>query len=362
MSKFQNNLINTSAGDDIVAGYRKRIWTLFGAVCLVVFLPGSIFVFLTGYTALSIAVLCMLGALALNGYSAIRNKSAHWMMALFVVSLILVVGLCILQRGVFGVFWTFPALLFISFLAYGWTARIYTAIFFLCVSLIMLFTLDLEVSTRAITGLLVTTLITNIFLEMIDKLQKHLVEQSGIDPLTGALNRREMDLVLRDALDRKRRRNTRASMLVIDIDEFKSVNDTYGHAAGDRVLRETALLIQSRCRHMDKLFRIGGEEFMLVLPDTFGDGAARLAEELRLLVSEGNFIEDREITISIGVSELNAGESIDEWIKRGDDALYSAKCNGRNQVVESLVTEIAMHVIEPFPIDSQHPNLSHLRS
>lgn len=196
----------------------------------------------------------------------------------------------------------------------------------------MLYVLEVEVSTRAITGLGVTILITNIFLEMIDKLQKKLTEQSSIDPLTGALNRREMDNILQDAIERKRRTNTPASVLIFDLDHFKRVNDTYGHAVGDHVLKELVALVQARARHLDELFRLGGEEFMVFLPDTDCAGAYVLAEELRLLVSESEFIEGRAVTISTGLSELGHGETIDEWIKRADDALYLAKENGRNQV------------------------------
>ena len=318
---------------DILSSFRRRIWTLFGVVCVVVFLPGSVFILANGYNALATATLFLLLTFVINGYCILRNRASEIAMLLFVVSLTFVVGLCLLQRGVIGVIWIFPAVLMISFLAIGRMARVYTAGFFVITSVIMVYSLEPVVSVRAVVGLGVAIMITNIFLEMIEKLQARLLEQSSVDPLTGALNRREMGSVLRDAIERKRRSSTPASLLVLDVDEFKSVNDTHGHAAGDRVLTEMVLLIRGRMRHMDQLFRLGGEEFMIVLPDTPLSGATVFAEDLRTLVERATLLPDRAITVSIGISELTQTETADDWLKRGDQAVYEAKNAGRNRIV-----------------------------
>jgi diguanylate cyclase (GGDEF)-like protein len=331
--------VNGSAERDLLKVYRKRIWSLFGVISIGLFLPSSLFILFQGFRALAVSVLLMLAILGLNGFSRIRNKAPRLMLSLFVASLTFTTGLSLLERGVFGVFWTFPAILFISFLAFGRLARAYTAIYFIYVGSLMFVLLDVRIAARASIGLLMTVLFTNFFVDMIEKLHKKLITQSTVDPLTGALNRRQMDSILQEAIERKRRTHMPASLLVFDIDQFKSVNDTYGHAVGDHVLKELVSLVHSRARLLDRLFRQGGEEFMLFLPDTDCHGAAVLAEELRLLISEGDFIDDRVITISIGISELELGETIDEWIKRGDDALFSAKHNGRNQIVEALLAE-----------------------
>ena len=268
-------------------------------------------------------------------------------MSLFTLTITSVVVLCILQRGVIGIFWVFPAVLFINFLAFGRLAKFYTVVYFAVVSATLLLTFELEIASRAVTGLLVTILITQIFIGMIDKLQKQLVDQSNIDPLTGALNRREMDTVLETAIERKHRTQTPATLLMFDIDRFKSVNDTYGHAIGDHVLKELAMLIHRRGRGLDQLFRLGGEEFMLYLPDTPSEGAVALAEELRMLVAGAKFIDGRKITISIGVSELGFGENIDDWMRRGDEALFSAKYNGRDRVVSAVAAVPIVHASIP---------------
>lgn len=328
------NLTHVLPEEDLLSVYRKRIWTLFSIVCFSVFLPGSVFIFYNGYRLLAFAVLGMLGVLALSSYSVIRNRAPQLTMAIFVASLCIVTGLSLYQRSIYGVFWAFPAILLINFLSFGRAARIYSAVYLVFVSAVMLYTLEMQVSLRAITGLIVTALMVNIFIGVVDKLQKKLIEQSTVDPLTGALNRREMDSILQEAIERKRRTLTPACLLVLDVDEFKSVNDNYGHAVGDHVLRELVSVLQGRARRLDRIFRMGGEEFLIFLPDTDGTGALILAEQFRKLVSKTKFIEGRIITISIGMTELERDETVDGWIKRGDDALFSAKNTGRNVVVD----------------------------
>lgn len=346
MTNTRNELIDSLQEGDILFPFRRRIWTLFGVVCVVVFLPGSVFILANGYTALAIGTLCVLGTFALNAYCLVRNKASRIAMFLFVVAVTFDIGLCVMQRGTIGIIWTFPGVLLISFLATGRAARFYAGGFFVCVSAAMLYAIEPIVSVRAVVGLGLTILVTNIFLEMIEKLQKKLVEQSSIDPLTGAFNRREMDVALRDAIERKRRSRTPATLLVLDVDEFKSVNDTHGHAVGDRVLVELAGLIRTRMRHMDRLFRLGGEEFMVLLPDTPLRGATVFAEEIRRLMFRAELIANRRVTISIGVSELLDGDSAEQWLKRGDDAVYQAKHTGRNRIVGGADDILEVPVID----------------
>ena len=132
---------------------------------------------------------------------------------------------------------------------------------------------------------------------------------------------------------RERRNSGPASLLLIDVDRFKRINDQFGHAKGDAVLKGIVSLVANRSRKLDLLFRIGGEEFMLLLPDTQEAAAALVAEQLRASVAESPLLDDRQLTVSIGVGELQLGESLDSWMKHADDALYAAKKAGRNRVV-----------------------------
>ena len=158
-----------------------------------------------------------------------------------------------------------------------------------------------------------------------------------VDPLTGCHNRRSLMDKLEQELDRARRYGLAISVLMIDLDRFKTVNDTYGHLVGDRVLQQLGDLLRRQVRTVDVVARYGGEEFVVVLPETDEEGAVVFAERLRVAVSENDFSDAAEklnATVSIGVAgtpgdNIGSGEDL---IGSADKALYVAKANGRNQV------------------------------
>ena len=155
--------------------------------------------------------------------------------------------------------------------------------------------------------------------------RRTLMEQAITDPLTGAFNRRHVDSCLMTAIERRNRTGEPASLLMLDVDHFKRINDAYGHPAGDEALKRLVALIAGRARKLDVLFRVGGEEFLV-------DGAIAVAENLRLLVAHSALIEGHRMSISIGVSELQLGQSVAGWIEDADVAVYRAKQCGRNRV------------------------------
>jgi two-component system cell cycle response regulator len=131
---------------------------------------------------------------------------------------------------------------------------------------------------------------------------------------------------------------TGTAVMMFDIDHFKQVNDRYGHSAGDDVLRELAERSLRQVRSVDLVARVGGEEFVVVMPETNLAGAAVVADRMRLAVADEPFVlgsgEKLPVTISIGVAiTAESGESLDALLKRADDALYAAKNGGRNRVV-----------------------------
>lgn len=161
------------------------------------------------------------------------------------------------------------------------------------------------------------------------------VQNALKDPLTGIGNRISMHQTLQRDIDTAQRHEQALSVLMIDIDYFKHINDTYGHSAGDSVLVQVAQQIQQQLRTTDALFRYGGEEFLAVLPNTCSQHAALVAERLResleLLVI--NYQEHAiTVTASIGCATLRNEESQQMLLQRSDVALYAAKHNGRNQV------------------------------
>ena len=162
--------------------------------------------------------------------------------------------------------------------------------------------------------------------------QRVLVAQAITDPLTGAFNRRHLDGCLTQAIERRRRTGEPASVLLFDVDHFKRINDTYGHAGGDEALTHLVALVGARVRGMDVLFRIGGDEFVLLLPGARHVGAVAVGDTLRTLVAEESSPTGRRVSISIGVSELQATQNASQWLEDADAALYRAKQTGRNRV------------------------------
>ena len=186
----------------------------------------------------------------------------------------------------------------------------------------------------------------NVFRSKLDKANAKVAEQRqeleqlqsavSVDFLTEIPNRRALDDRMKEAMSLAKRHGTIFSLVLFDIDRFKAINDTHGHAAGDRVLRAIAHLFNDHKRTSDFLARFGGEEFVLLLPETSIEGAQRLAEKTRQRVAEANFQFQKQkigVTISAGVGEIDPKNDTEEtFFSRVDAALYHAKESGRNRV------------------------------
>jgi diguanylate cyclase len=176
-------------------------------------------------------------------------------------------------------------------------------------------------------------------ISMLSKELDGIKQIAKIDMLTGLLNRRGFDEAMTDVLENIKTSREPFSAIMLDIDHFKKVNDTFGHLVGDNVLKMLSKLLKDQVKGKDIVARFGGEEFILVLPQTPLEGAFVLAEQIRLSLQKMNLkIKDTgksigAITISLGIALYKDGESIEAVIKRADDALYHAKNNGRNQTV-----------------------------
>ncbi|WP_297447107.1 GGDEF domain-containing protein [Desulfurobacterium sp.] len=152
------------------------------------------------------------------------------------------------------------------------------------------------------------------------------------DMLTGAYNRWKFLEDFESEFERARRYNYPISLIMFDIDHFKKVNDTYGHDAGDRVLKKIAKIVKDNIRKLDTLVRWGGEEFIIFLPNTKKEGAAVLAEKIRQKIEKANFDEVGKVTVSFGVAQIEKNDTIDDLLKKVDKVLYKAKREGRNRV------------------------------
>jgi two-component system cell cycle response regulator len=168
------------------------------------------------------------------------------------------------------------------------------------------------------------------------KLEESL-ELAVIDALTGLHNRRYMEVHLKSLTDAARASGRPLSVVVVDIDKFKSINDTHGHDAGDNVLREFARRLQSNTRGIDLACRLGGEEFVIIMPDTGMERARQVGERVRECIAGEPFPADQDVlvavTASVGVATLGEHDTFAGMFKRADRALYAAKRGGRNRVV-----------------------------
>lgn len=152
------------------------------------------------------------------------------------------------------------------------------------------------------------------------------------DPLTGVLNRLKLDENIKTEVERAERYQSAFSMIMVDLDHFKEVNDTHGHPAGDTVLKEVVALFQENIRKVDILGRYGGEEFLLLCPETDMEGAVQIAEKLRAAVQAHDFTRVGRLTASFGVSTFTPGATHGTMLFEADAALYQAKDAGRNRV------------------------------
>lgn len=170
-----------------------------------------------------------------------------------------------------------------------------------------------------------------------NRYSKNLHEEANHDYLTNLLNRRSFAILANQSVAMSKRYHSDLSVISFDIDLFKSINDQYGHDLGDKVIQSVANTIQKNCRDSDSVFRFGGEEFLILLPNTPVSEAINLAEKIRSCIANTPTYSDKfiiEITASAGVAKWESQETdIKSTLKRADDALYKAKKQGRDQII-----------------------------
>lgn len=173
---------------------------------------------------------------------------------------------------------------------------------------------------------------TYVFARLTEKQQALLERFASEDALTGLANRRMLDIEMRSCIQDFNRSGVPASVIVLDIDNFKAVNDIWGHQHGDELLINISRLLSARTRKTDRIFRFGGEEFVIISRNTPLDGARKVAEELREQIAAQLHHNDQEITASFGCAQLQTNETARKWFDRADQAMYVAKKQGKNRV------------------------------
>lgn len=182
------------------------------------------------------------------------------------------------------------------------------------------------------TSLFAILTLINLFIFYILRMKKEAERKAVTDKLTGLFNRTIIDNLVEIEYERSKRTGKPISIILFDIDHFKKINDTYGHDKGDYVLKTIAQISKKTLRKSDYIIRWGGEEFLIILPETDLKGAINVAEKIRTNVENFYFKDIGRVTVSLGVAQIKTNENIDSAIKRGDEALYLAKNKGRNRV------------------------------
>ena len=232
--------------------------------------------------------------------------------------------------GPHQVYWAYPALMAIFYLIRPREAIILAAFTLIALLPKLLPLTDTHAATTIVITIIVSCTFAFAFALITNRQREQLLQLATKDALTGAGNRRALDTKLTELVNSYKRTREPSSIILLDLDHFKKVNDVYGHAVGDQILKSVTEIVNLRIRVTDSVYRIGGEEFVVVLDGQDLHRAAHLAEQLRTLVDANELVPDQTVTISLGVAELKEGESPNDWLHRADEALYRAKDAGRN--------------------------------
>ncbi len=240
--------------------------------------------------------------------------------------------------GVNGLFWIYPLILFNFFMVSPGKALIATIL--VLVSLVTygqlnpntLFESDYQMVSFLVSSMMASTL-SFIFAYRTNNQRDQLQQLAIHDPLTGARNRRAMNEELKIAASTYRRYGNTYGVLIMDLDHFKRINDHYGHQAGDQVLVDFVELIKSSSRKEDRLFRFGGEEFLLLLPNTERGGLLAAAQHLQQQINQHLRGPGGAVTMSVGGAILRRDEHWEDMLQRADQRLYRAKSAGRNCII-----------------------------
>jgi diguanylate cyclase (GGDEF)-like protein len=317
---------------DALAEYRGRIGMQLSGAGVLVLLPFVVLHVLNSRWSLALVNVVLVSMLGTNSWALKQGRKPPTPFWILGAALVLGVSVSVMQQGMLGVPWTYPALFVCFFLLPRRVALLLSVALLLGVGYGTFTTVGADIGWRVVLSLLLTLFMINVVLNVIGELQAALVLQAITDPLTGAYNRRHMQVHLDRLVVPKDASPPMDALLVIDIDHFKQINDSFGHDVGDEVLRKLVSTVSAGKRRSDLLFRTGGEEFLLLLPRVSQDTAMRLADELRLRLVCADLLPGANVTVSIGVSALQAGQTAEAWVKSADLALYEAKHAGRNCV------------------------------
>lgn len=311
--------------------------------------------------AAAIAALCTLGILYISPFIYYRLQHEQWVHAavnililtislycmvhvfkkrpieelqLGVALLIIVSSITILViNGIDSIYWSYPSIIVLFILLPPGTALKFVGVFAASIFFV-LFPSASTIQIGSIMASIALSSLSNYFVfKSYRSIESDLKRRASEDYLTGVGNRSAFDKELNRSIGLHSRGKSSASLMLFDLDNFKSINDKYGHTMGDKILVQTAECVRSTIRSSDSIFRYGGEEFTVLIHEDSLDKVLLVAEKIRKEISAHPFRIDLPVTISAGVSLYQPKDTSDSWIERADKALYHAKANGKNRVI-----------------------------
>ncbi|MGH1428794.1 MAG: GGDEF domain-containing protein [Arenicella sp.] len=304
-------------------------------VAIFIILPFAVYNFIFGNYILAVAVSTIVAIFTFNAWTISRHKRYYsgltfWFL---VPTIIFFLAVSIYIQGVPGLLWGYAAILGFYCMLPEKKAYIANSVLLLVILPIAWIYVDHYIAVRATATMLLVFIFSGIFVNLLNEQQRKLQEKAITDPLTTLFNRSVLEDTLKQAIEQNHRAQIPMTIAIFDLDHFKKVNDLHGHHIGDRVLQEVAKLLKDRCRKVDRIFRLGGEEFLVFLYNTGSTDAVHIAEELRARIENLDTLPDVKITASVGLASLREDESWQEWMNRSDQNQYEAKLRGRNRIV-----------------------------
>lgn len=323
----------TARGDKQRVLKRSRDAYRYILVLLVcVFAPMTVHNIYSGQTLLTFLCIALLSVFIINIALLSLQKPALIELSTLLCLVVVLILLAVSLGQPHAIFWLYPLLVALPVLLRSRPAQLFSLLAGLVTVALVFAKFDLSAAVVLSFSMALSWLMSAWLVFAVTEQSRRLRNMAVTDPLTGAYNRRYLEEQAAQALEAWQRYGHSSTMLLIDVDFFKRVNDRFGHTAGDAAIRALVEVISSRLRAVDTLCRFGGEEFVVLLQETDMQGATQLAEELRLLIENAKILPKGNITISVGVCEVVSADSVDHWFKLADSALYIAKRGGRNRV------------------------------
>jgi diguanylate cyclase (GGDEF)-like protein len=236
----------------------------------------------------------------------------------------------------YATLWSFPLVVYFYFQLVLPLAVGLNIIFLILALLVIPDTVTADVLTRFIAAHIIIGTFAGSF--SFDRLRKEgeLTHMAHYDDLTGLPNRRQILNLIEDWVRRAKRYGDSSVLLFIDVDDFKTINDSRGHSVGDKVLEEIANILSQRIRTTDLIGRLGGEEFVILLDKASVADAQKIAEELLVLCESALFAHGQPLTLSIGAAPFDGNQTVDDWIRDADQAMYQSKRKGGNRLTLTM--------------------------